>query len=321
MQKIIILDSDHNIAIPEMKKLFQGLTLLRYDERSIKQNICGAVRELVFAIKSYKALHQSLLSEGTTEELEHYCSEINAFQISQKTQKYEIVLDNTKLSHFFKSYLINVKVLLDKATPLIHLRYKNFNSSKFESRGKHLLGYLKNKYTGDNKELLIELLTESRNGWLDEVLNLRDDIVHNSDFPEYQDFTLIVEKPTIRQIKNLHDFAMPSLLFRGERVDAVEFLESIHDKTLVFLNKLLLGFGFDSYRKPDFVMKCQRCDFQMLEINMQGIQRVLEFKKETSIDILDKQYKLGVITCPECDAQMETDLAPFQEFGFLHAKL
>ena len=310
MSRIIILDDDHDESIPDMNKVFSGTLFIHAKEIDIKIHLCSAIRELSYSLKNFRNILNDLLDKGTTEELSHYLEEIKTLEMTEG--QVEIILESTKLSYYFKTYLFFVKSVLDKTIPFINYRYK-FKEKIFEARGKNLIRFLKSNYKGNNKNELINLIENAKHEWLDEVLLLRDEFVHNSSLTQYKDFSIFLTRENQKQIKGLNDFISPTIIFKGNQTNAISFLEKIHDNLLQFLNHLLMFFGFDKYKAPEFRTECPKCNFKYFEITDSSS---LFIPKPTTINVYNSDYEHGIIICPNCEREVEIPLTPLKRFGF-----
>lgn len=312
MNRIVILDSNHGDAIPDMNEIFKGTIFIHAKENQIQNTLCSAIRKLNFSIKSYQARYNFLIDKKNNPELQYYIDELNNIDTQENDQ--EIELEDTRLSYYFKTYLVLVKSVLDKTVPFINYRYK-FDEKTFESRGDKLLIFLRKKYKGHNAGDLIKLIEENKADWLDGLLTLRDNFVHYSNLNDYKDFSIILNTKTTKIIKDLDDFERPHILYEGIKINALDFLNQTHYRLKIFLNNLLIGFEFNIYHKPDFVTKCNKCDFQFAEIVETPKGRSFIFYKPLAIMVYNKEYEHGLIACPNCDKEFEVSLTRLKEFG------
>ncbi len=160
------------------------------------------------------------------------------------------------------------------------------------------------------------MIQKNKTEWLDCVLNLRDNFVHYSNLNDYKDFSIILNSSKRIVIKDLNDFERPHIIIASEKINALDFLKQTHARLKLFINRLLIEFGFDKYQRPDFATTCNKCGFQFADLKEINSKRTLVIIKPFPIKIFNLEYEHGLIACPNCDKEFEVSLKELKEFGF-----
>lgn len=289
-----------------MKEFLNGTVLVHLKESFLSNNFCSAIRNLSFTKSQYEALYAQIIARNSTTELEHYREQLNSEHLKEGQT---IILENTRLSFYFKSYLVYVKAVLDKFVPFIKDRH-SFPDKVFKSRGANLLKFAKYQYKGDNRDEIVRIIESARKDWLITTLQLRDEFIHNSSLREYTDFSIKYKKG--RSIENLADFQPPTIRFKNQEVNAKEFILVTTKKLIEFINSLFNQFSFDKYTPPAFSTKCENCNYTFAELLD---EKTLKINKPITLDSKHEKYQHGVIYCPNCNYPMDISLSFFSRFG------
>ena len=225
MNRIIILDDSLRSADLH-KDLNVMLVSIKGGKRAntpseIIDNFCGSFSELNYALSQFSDRIQTLLTNGSPD-LHNYIPELH--QLDVKNKKAIIEVNDTVLSYNFKTFFINSKSVLDRVIPFFDHRYGS-NLRKFSKKGKSLMNYLETNYKGKNKDDFINLLKNNKQDWLDEIIDLRDQIIHFSALREYISFHFILEGNSGRLINSISDLNEPVIFIGGKEILAEVFLK------------------------------------------------------------------------------------------------
>ena len=70
---------------------------------------------------------------------------------------------------------------------------------------------------------------ENKKNWLDDLISLRDEIVHFSLLKEYIPFHYILNANSKKSLNSINDFTQPILISDNKKIPAIKFLQSNFD--------------------------------------------------------------------------------------------
>jgi len=295
---IRIMDSTQSESYKNCRVIFEDLTLIHEKERELSNNLSVTFAELLFLINGYLQRHELILKNGHPG-FDHFLKEAKDNNDCIPIV-YEII--DTELSTYFKSSLVLSKSILDKLVALFEYRY-NYTKKTFDSRGKHLKKYLETKYHGSNKNQIISLIEQNKIDWIDDLLQLRDDFTHFSELRQYSSFYIHVPQK-ISEVKSVKDFIEPQIVIGKNRYNAVNYLHFIYDSLLTFCSMFLKYTGFDNYYHIDMKYKCDKCSTKFFKL-IDSSKNIGEPNQGLKIQLINKKYNHGKITCNKCGHNME----------------
>ena len=228
MIKIIFVDK-YSEAYTDLEEILQ------YTEKGkvapeIKDNFFRSYSELKYSLTQYSKRLDNLLKEGSPG-FYYYLPEIQQIDASQR--EFFLQVYDMELSYNFKSFVIFSKAVMDRLIPFFDYKFGT-KLKKFSNSGEKLLNYLKINYKGSNRDDFIDLLERNKDEWLDDLIVLRDEIVHFSLLEEYVSFHCILKGNSGKSIKSINDLRCPILKIDGKEISAVDFLQLNLDHIKIF---------------------------------------------------------------------------------------
>lgn len=187
----------------------------------IKENFFKSYSELKYSLVQYSKRLDNLLKEGSPG-FNHYLPEIQ--QIDTIQREYFLEVYDMELSYNFKSFIIFSKAVMDRLIPFFDYKFGT-NLKKFSNSGEKLLNYLKINYKGSNRNDFIDLLERNKDEWLDDLIELRDEIVHFSSLEEYVSFHCVLKGDSGKSINSINDLRRPTIKIDRKEILAVDFLQ------------------------------------------------------------------------------------------------
>lgn len=230
MSRIIILEGASDV-FTDLRDFFPPQRNLPPD---MINNFSFSFSELKFSKSQYSKRMNTLLRDGSPD-LNHYIPEIQNTDI---TKEVLLVLHDTELSYNFKSFIIFSKSVMDRLIPFFDYKF-NSKLRKFSKKGIPFLNYLNNNYTGQNKDEFINLLMENKEKWLDDLIDLRDGIVHFSLLKEYISFHYILNAKSKKSLNTINDLTPPLLIYDTKKIPAINFLQYNFDSIKEFSKDFL----------------------------------------------------------------------------------
>lgn len=306
LDKIIFWDSDSSqeTTREELKKITHGSFFLFEQEHRLNNILAEVFYEMSFLVSQFKEVQNKLLTESSPN-IEYFINDMNKVPF----QKKNIVVEfhSIPLSIYFKSFLILSKSVLDKLVPFYSYRFKA-NLRSFDKKGIRLIEDIKRNKQPFRKCEIIELINHAKREWLDSLIELRDEYVHYSNLQEYANFWLSLEEwVEPRQLKDLTDLNKPTVEVAGQKFQALEYMEMIKGKLVLFLGDFIQLCDFTSDRRPKISLRCIECDHVFAKNNhpKKGQITIMD-KLKFEIKDISKDY--AVIICSQCGGQTDTDL-------------
>lgn len=313
--KLICWDSDSSqeTTSEDIKQITHGSFFLFEQEHRLCNVLVEVFYELSFLINQFKEVQNKLLTESSPN-IDYYINGLNEVPFGKKNIVVEF--HSIPLSVYFKSFLILSKSVLDKLVPFYSYRFKA-NLRSFDRKGTRLIEDIKKNKQTFRKSEMIDLVNQAKKEWLDSLIELRDEYVHYSDLEKYDNFWLSLEEwVEPRQLKDLTDLNKPTVEVAEQKFEALEYMEMIKGKLVLFLRDFILLCEFTSDRRPKISLRCIECDHVFAKNNYpkKGIFTIMD--KFLEFKIKDKSKDYAVIICPKCGEQTDTDLKfwPSQAF-------
>ncbi len=221
MIKINFLDEYYSNALTDLEGIIP-IAGKETVESEIKENLYISFLELKYSLTQYSRRLDNLSKEGTPV-FKYYFPEIQQLDTNQREFFLEIY--DRELSYHFKSFIIFSKAVMDRLIPFFDHKFGT-KLAKFSKKGKPLLNYLENNFKGSNRESFINLLKKNKYEWLDDLIELRDEIIHFSLLKEYVSFHNILKGNSGKSIKSFSDLRPPVLRINGGEILAIDFLQS-----------------------------------------------------------------------------------------------
>jgi len=235
--RIIFLGAAHGFVIDDLNAITAGSTFLYERESELQNVLLEAYAEMAFVVKQFSESHADLLANGTPE-LPNYIAEINALS-EELADDVVIEVHAFDLSTYFKSFLLLAKGVLDKLVPLYSYRFYD-NLKQFSDKGTRLIKSVRNNSHIARKAELIQLISDHKQRWIDDFIELRDNYAHYSNLRGYQNFCTTGRQVQSHAINSILDFDRPSILVGGNRTDALDYMLHIKTEIIAFLNAFLL---------------------------------------------------------------------------------
>lgn len=221
---------------------------------------------------------------------------------------------------YFKIALPLAKSTLDKVVPLFDYRYST-SLGTFSKEGKLLIKELKRN--GASKSIrqgeeLVSLIDAARVDWIEELVRLRDEYVHFSDLKEYSGFWLPGDRLEQSPISGVSDFKIPSIKLLQGPMGALDYLLRTRGRLLAFLREFLRLCGFGGDRRPHMFTQCESCRFQFADKTKSSAMTPgsFKFRGHVSVRVVKAGKDYGLIICPKCGEETETDLAVLRQNGY-----
>lgn len=312
--RFILLGVAHGFVIDDLKAITAGSTFLYEREHELQDVLLEAYAEMVFVVRQFSESHADLLANGTPE-LPNYITEINELSVRLADDAI-IEVHAFDLSTYFKSFLLLAKSVLDKLVPLYSYRFYD-NLKQFSDKGTRLIKSVRNNRHIVRKAEFIDLVSDHKQKWIDDFINLRDEYAHYSSLHGYQNFCTTGRQVRGRPINSIVDFDRPSILVGGGRIDALDYVVRIKAELIAFLNAFLLLCEFTPGRRPRHYLNCE-CGYAFAKRLTDGPRKgKLKLTAPTmELRVKDKSLDYGVLICPKCRRTTDTDLKFWREEGF-----
>lgn len=225
------------------------------------------------------------------------------------------------LSTYFKSFLLLVKVVLDKLVPLYSYQFHD-GLRQFEEKGAKLIACIKRSRKVSKKDQLVQLLSTAKREWIDELITLRDQYAHYSELPEYRGFWLSAGVVPKSSLHGISDFTSPTVSLARSQVNAVDFVRDTKERLVVFLQSFLRLCEFTPGRRPNTYLRCDDCQHvfatRAKSAGRQGKIRLTS--SSIQIEVKDRSRDYGLIICPKCGGETDTDLEFWRREGLAMSK-
>jgi hypothetical protein len=202
--KLILLGSAHAAAIKQHVRITDGSTFIYQREKTLLNVLLESFAEADFIARQYESTHSLVIANGTPE-LPDYIRELNEAQIPEGTI---IEVHVIELSTYFKSFILLVKVVLDKLVPLYSYQFHD-GLRQFEDKGSKLIACIRRSKTVGNRDQLIQMISRAKQQWIDQLISLRDGYAHYSELPEYRNFWLSADVGSRELLRGIADFSQP----------------------------------------------------------------------------------------------------------------
>lgn len=312
--RFILLGAAHGFVIDDLKAITAGSTFLYEREHELQNVLLEAYAEMAFVVRQFSESHADLLANGTPE-LPSYITEIN--ELSERLADDAVIeVHAFDLSTYFKSFLLLAKGVLDKLVPLYSYRFYD-NLKSFSDKGTRLTKSVRNNGHIARKAELIQLISDHKQRWIDDFIDLRDDYAHYSNLQGYQNFCTTGGQVRAHAINSIVDFERPSILVGEIRTDALDYMLRIKAELIAFLNAFLLLCEFEPGRRPKHYLNCE-CGYAFAKRLTAGPRkgRLELTARAMEMRVKDKSLDYAVIVCPKCRRTTDTDLQFWREEGF-----
>jgi hypothetical protein len=314
MDRIVLLGAAHGLVIDDLREITTSSTFLYDKEHALQNVLLEAFAEMSFVVHQFQTSHEHLLANGTPE-LAAYLKELN--EVSETDHKdFVVELHAFELSTFFKSFLLLAKAVLDKVVPLYSYRFYD-NQKQFSNKGARLIRSIRNNKNVGKKTELIALIEEAKREWIDGLIDLRDEYAHYSSLTEYRNFWIPGERTGQGTLTGIADFHRPVVIVNGHQLDALEYVLAVKTKLVAFLRDFLQLCEFTPGRRPKRYLECE-CGHLFAKRLRAGANRgrLLLTSVPLEIRVRNRVLDYGVITCPRCGGETDTDLQFWREKGF-----
>jgi hypothetical protein len=316
VDRIVLLSAAHDFILGDMTEITQGSTFLYGKELTLQNVLLEAFAEMAFVVSQFQESLTDLLANGTPE-LANYIEQMNRAHVRQ-AKNIIIELHAFDLSTYFKSFLILAKAVLDKVVPFFSYRF-NENLKTFSDKGGRLVNTIKHNKHVQKKTEFIALVGHVKNEWLDTLVDLRDEYTHFSNLRTYTNFWISGESIGQRKLTGIQDFHQPSILVAGNRINALDYMLSIKAELIRFLRDFLQLCEFTPDRRPKCYLACEECHHEFArKTKSDGMQGQLTLPEPINIQVKDRARDYGVIVCPKCGGQTDTDLQFWKKIGALN---
>lgn len=223
-------------------------------------------------------------------------------------------LEVVDLSALFKVYLLLVKAALDKLIPLYSYLFFS-NLKQFNDKRERFLKEAKNNGHVKHKDQFVELIKTVKSEWLDTIIDLRDEYAHYSSLKAYSSFVLNFDSG-VSGLNDISKFQRPSLTLPNGTVDALKYMIDTKVQLLRFASCFIRLCDYNNSRRPKRYLKCE-CGHEFAKKIKGKIPSPssIIFDKHIDIQVMDISRDYGVIRCPRCGGQTETDLEYWRSIG------
>lgn len=314
MDRIVLLGAAHGFVINDLRQITSGSTFLYDKEHALENVLLEAFAEMSFVVHQFQTSHEHLLANGTPE-LAGYLKQLNEMSVTGH-KDYVVELHAFELSTFFKSFLLLVKAVLDKMVPLYSYRFYD-NLKQFSDKGSRLIRSIRNNKNVSKKAELIALIEEAKREWIDGLIELRDEYAHYSSLMEYRNFWIPGEWAGQSTLTGITDFHKPAIVIAGHELDALEYVLAVKTRLVAFLRDFLQLCEFTPGRRPKHYLECE-CGYAFAKRVKAGANkgRLSLTSAHLEIRVRDRALDYGVIACPRCGGQTDTDLQFWRQEGF-----
>ena len=273
--------------------------------------------EADFIARQYEFVHREVTARGTPE-LPTYLHQLRETKLQEGTI---VELHVIELSTYFKNFLLLTKAVLDKLVPLYSYQFHD-GLRQFEDKGTQLLACIRRSKKVVRKDALIQLLTVAKREWLDQLIHLRDRYAHYSDLPEYRSFWLTAGDVPKEDLTGISDFTPPTISIEGTLVNAVDFVRDTKERLVVFLHDFLMLCDFAADRRPNTYLRCDECQYVFAVREKSGARRgrIRLASSPIQIEVKDRARDYGLVICPKCGGETDTDLKFWIREGLIISK-
>lgn len=314
--RIVILRNSHSLFIEDLQYLTGECVFLYDRERELENSLLTGFTEMRYMMKEYEKHYKQHLIEGM-EDIEQHFEELNTIESSIKS---DVVIEiySVALSTTLKSFLLLAKGVLDKLVPLFAYRF-NETLRQFDDKGEKLIKLIKDNSKFPQAAKFTMLLKHHKQLWIDDLVELRNDVAHYTALPEYVNFWIPSEWVGTKQIKSIEDFNRPVIRIRGNQHDALEYVLFIVDNMKEFIRDFLRLCDFNDARRPKVSLRCTNCNYEIARKVKHGPTKgkIHLLIPELTIEIRDRVRDYGRIPCPKCHARIDTDLNFWKEQGLI----
>jgi hypothetical protein len=317
--RIVLLGNTPGVPDDDIKLIVSGSTFIYQKEQTLLNTFTGAFQEMSFIAHQFKISHNNIITNGTPE-LNTYLSQLNNTTIPDNGN-FIFELHAHDLSAFFKAFLLLVKGVLDKLIPLFSYRY-NENIDTFGDKGARLLKVIRQNQHIEKKEELIDLIEAAKRTWIDELITIRDEYAHYSNLREYINFWIRLDKNIIPKMSGINSFNKPEIALPSGKMGALEYINTTNERILLFSQMFIRFCDFNADRRPKHYFTCEgNCGHIFAKKHKKGPKKgQLEVFSPLNIAIRNAELDYGVIVCPVCGAETDTDLRYWREVGALGGK-
>jgi hypothetical protein len=314
MDRIVLLSSANALVVDELRRIADDCTFLYAKEHALQNVLLEAYSEMAFVVRQFQASHDHLLNHGTPE-LSDYIRQINAVDARGRSE-FVVELHVAELSTFFKSFLLLAKAVLDKVVPLYSYRFYD-NLKQFSDKGTRLIRLIRNNKHVGKKAEMVALIEEAKRNWIDGLIDLRDQYAHYSSLPEYTNFWLSGDLAGRRALAGIEDFNRPTIVVAGQALDALQYVLTVKMQLVEFLREFLLSCEFTAGRRPRRYLNCE-CGYVFAKRSKSGANkgRLSLTGPKLDVRVRDRALDYGVIVCPACGGETDTDLEFWRQEGF-----
>lgn len=314
MDRIVLSGAAHGVVIDDLRRITSGCTFLYDKEHALENVLLEAFAEMSFVVHQFQISHEYLVTNGTPE-LTAYLTQLNELSVTGH-KDFVVELHAFDLSTFFKSFLLLAKAVLDKMVPLYSYKFYD-NLRQFSDKGTRLIRLIKNNKNVSKKAELIALIEDAKREWIDGLIELRDEYAHYSSLPEYRNFWIPGEWAGQRTLTGISDFHKPTIVVDGYELNALEYVLTVKTRLVAFLQNFLQLCEFTPGRRPKHYLECE-CRYVFAKRMKTGANkgRLSLTSSRLEMRVRDRSLDYGVMVCPRCGGETDTDLQFWRQEGF-----
>lgn len=315
MDTIKILGPSHSFVIDELRRILLDSTFLYEKEYALLNSMTVSFTELSFIALQYRTSHEEIIKNGT-QGLTDYLDELND-ATENPDLNYIVELHLHDLSAYYKTFLIMAKSVMDKLMPLYSYRYY-CSLKQFSKKGGRLINSIKKNKRITCKEEFLALISQAKNDWIDSLIDLRDDYAHYSSLPQYRSFWISSSELGKKTLTGIQDFSNPEIMVGNKNYDALEYMLMVKENLIVFLHDFLVLCDFTPNRRPKHYLNCE-CGYVFAKRKNIGAEKgkLKMTSNSIKINVKNRELEYGVIVCPKCDENTDTDLQFWKKEGFI----
>lgn len=312
--RIVLLGNTPGVPDNDIKRIVSGSSFIYRKEQTLLNIFTGTFQEMSFIAHEFQISHNRIVANGTSE-LNTYLSQINETTLPGNGQ-FIIELHAHDLSAFFKAFLLLAKGVLDKLIPLFSYRF-NENIDTFGDKGARLLNVIRQNKHVTKKAELIDLIETAKRTWIDELIAIRDEYAHYSDLREYINFWVSFDKNSKPTMSGINGFNKPEIVLPSAKIGALEYIMKTKEHILLFSQMFIQLCDFHADRRPKHYFECEGgCGHVFAKKYEKGPKKgQLEVFAPLNIAIRNASLDYGVIICPVCGAETDTDLKYWRDAG------
>lgn len=317
VNRIVLLSDALGIDTNDLRRITSGSNFLYRKEHQLLNVLCGAFQEFSLIVHQFQNSYNRIMENGTPA-LDTYIEDINS-TIVPEGNGFIIELHAYDMSAFFKSSLLLSKGVLDKLVPLYSYRFSD-NMRQFDAKGAGLIKSIKHNKHITRKDAMISLIQDAKMEWIDSLIDLRDRYAHYSNLEEYINFSAYIDSGNKRTFSGISDFHKPAINVSGRRHDALEYILYLKESIITFLRAFLQLCEFTAERRPKLYLECEgRCGHVFAKRHKNGSQkgRLEMIATSMKIRVINRELDYGVIVCPKCGVETDTDIRAWRDNGDL----